>query len=73
MEVTQKAIILDRYKNDDGQRTCMILTEHRCFRCEMLTERETVLICNYCGEGLDLYEDSKDIKPSEFCPLWSED
>jgi len=36
MEVTQKAIILDRYKNNNGQKTCMIFDGLHYYKCAML-------------------------------------
>jgi len=72
MEVTQKAIILDRYKNNNGQKTCMIFDGFHYYKCAMLID-ETPFICGYCGDELEQFEDSDEIKPCENCPLWGED
>jgi len=73
MEVTQKAIVLDRYKNDDGQKCCVSSSSHKYFSCDLVHYFNSIHECSYSHEALTRYEDSKDIKPGKDCPLWSED
>lgn len=79
MEITQKAIIIDRIKNDSGQRVCKITKpEFGCYiACDLLVDDDDdILFCKYSYGDIDKllekYEDTGDIKPSEFCPMWSE-
>jgi len=69
MEVTQKAIILDRYKNDDGQRVCYSGGNFKCvFYDEDWNSCYILGVELFCYDGIPA-----EIKPCENCPLWGED
>lgn len=73
MEITQKAIILERCKNDLGQRCCVSSSSDKYFSCDLVRYFNSIHECTYSHDQLYFYEDSNDIKPSEFCPMWSEE